>query len=134
MGLHVRSAVVLVRATVAEAFRVAKRGGGPKSALADLRAEGLEGIVLVLSPNARNVVTMDLERKPSGTEKSACMSYMSRGGVAKVVRCKKRQGESRSTSTSGLAESRDCMNAETENVVDGSKAISGEVRGGELGG
>ena len=89
MGFDVRSAVVLVRATVAEAFRDAKRGGGPKSALADLTADGLEGIAFVLSPSARNVVTMDLERKPSGTEKSVCMSYMSGGGVANVVRCKK---------------------------------------------
>ena len=37
-------------------------------------------------------------------------------------------------STSGLAKYRLCMYAETENVVDGSRAISGEVRGGELGG
>jgi hypothetical protein len=89
MGFDVRSAVVLVKATVAEAFRDAKRGGGPKSALADLTADGLEGIAFVLSPSARNVVTMDLERKPSGTEKSVCMSYMSGGGVANVVRCKR---------------------------------------------
>lgn len=75
-----RSAVVLVRATVAEAFRDAKRGGGVKSALTGLPADGLEGIAFVLSPNARKVVTMALERNPSGTEKSVCMSYMLRGG------------------------------------------------------
>jgi hypothetical protein len=79
MGFHVRNAVVLVRATVAEAFRDAKRGGGVKSPLTGLPAEGLRGIAFVLSPNARKVVTMALERKPSGTEKSVCISYMLRG-------------------------------------------------------
>jgi hypothetical protein len=78
-GFHERNAVVLVRATVAEAFRDAKRGGGVKSALPGLPAEGLEGITFVLSPNARIVVTTALERNPSGTAKSVCMSYMLRG-------------------------------------------------------
>ena len=78
--MHVRSAVVLVRATVAEAFRDAKRGGGFKSAFADLPTEGLEGITFVLSPNARNVVVRALERNPSGTEKSVCISYILEGG------------------------------------------------------
>ena len=75
-GFHVRNAVVLVRATVAEAFRDAKRGGGLKSPLTCLPVEGLGGIAFVLSPNARKVVTIPLERKPSGTAKSVCMSYM----------------------------------------------------------
>jgi hypothetical protein len=70
-----RSAVVLVRATVAEAFRDTKRGGRPKSAFAGLAAEGLDGSALVFSSSARNLVAMALERKPSGTEKSVCISY-----------------------------------------------------------
>jgi len=72
----VRSAVVLVRATVAEAFCDAKRGGRLKSAFAGLAAEGLDGSAFVLSPSARNLVAIVLERKPSGTEKSVCISYM----------------------------------------------------------
>ena len=75
-----RSAVVLVRATVAEAFRDAKRGGGLKSGFAGLPADGLEGITFVLSPNARKVVVRDLERNPSGTAKSVCISYILEGG------------------------------------------------------
>jgi hypothetical protein len=79
MGFHVRNAVVLVRATVAEAFRDAKRGG-VKPALKGLPAEGLKGIAFVLSPNARRLVTTVLERNPSGAVKSVCMSYMLKGG------------------------------------------------------
>lgn len=76
-----RNAVVLVRATVAEAFRDAKRDGGLKSAFADLPTEGLEGITFVLSPNARKVVVRALERNPSeGTAKSVCISYILEGG------------------------------------------------------
>ncbi len=74
-----RNAVVLVRATVAEAFRDAKRGGGMKSAFAGLSMEGLEGTTFVLSPNARKVVTIDLELNPSGTENRACISYILEG-------------------------------------------------------
>ena len=74
-----RNAVVLVRATVAEAFRDAKRGG-VKPALTGLPAEGLIGIAFVLSPNARRLVTTVLERNPSGAVKSVCMSYMLKGG------------------------------------------------------
>jgi hypothetical protein len=73
--------VVLVRATVAEAFRDAKRGGGLKSALVGLAVEGLDGSAFVLSPSARNLVAIALERKPSGTEKSVCMPYMFVEGV-----------------------------------------------------
>ncbi len=84
--MHVRNAVVLVRATVAEAFRDAKRGEDLKSAFTNLPAEGLEGIVFVLSPNARRVVTMALERNPSGTEKSVCISYILEGGKRRQVK------------------------------------------------
>ena len=70
-GFHVRRAVVLVRATVAEAFRDAKRGRGLGSAFVGLPTDSLGDITFVLSPNARNVVAMALERKPSGTEKRA---------------------------------------------------------------
>jgi hypothetical protein len=100
-GFHVRRAVVLVRATVAEAFRDAKRGGGLKSALAGLTAEGPGGIAFVLSPSTRNVVAMALERKPSGTEKSVCMSYMLTGRGKR--RQMERQRDSRQTSTSGIS-------------------------------
>jgi hypothetical protein len=71
---------VLVRVTVAEAFRDTKRGGALKSAFAGLPTEGLENITFVLSPNARKVVVRDLERDPSGTEKSICISYILEGG------------------------------------------------------
>jgi len=79
-GFHVRRAVVLVRATVAEAFRDVKRGGGLGSAFVGLPADNLGAITFVLSPNARNVVARALERKPSGTEKRACMSYIVKVG------------------------------------------------------
>lgn len=61
---------MLVRATVADAFWDGKRGGGPVSALACLLTDGFKDIVFVLSPKARKVVTIALELKPSGTEKS----------------------------------------------------------------
>jgi hypothetical protein len=67
-GFHERKAVVLVRATVADAFWDGKRGGGPVSALACLLTDGFKDIVFVLSPKARKV-TMALELKLSGTEK-----------------------------------------------------------------
>ena len=88
-----RSAVVLVRATVAEAFRDAKRDGGWSSfpGLPADGLEGLEGIALVLSPNARKEVTMPLDGKPSGTEKRVWMSYIL-NGRGKVRRQVKRQG------------------------------------------
>lgn len=118
-----RNAVVLVRATVAEAFREVKRGGGLKSAFAGLPAEGLEGITFVLSPNARKVVVRALERNPSGTAKSVCISYILEGG---------RRGRVKTglASTGGLVKSRVCMSVETESVVDGSECGRGEGRGG----
>jgi hypothetical protein len=118
MGLHVRNAVVLVRATVAEAFRDAKRGGGLKSAFAGLPAEGLEGITFVLSPNARQVVVRALERNPSGAEKSVCISYILEGS---------RRGPIKTglASTGELAKSRLCTSVETESVVDGSECGRG---------
>ena len=118
-----RSAVVLVRATVAEAFRDAKRGGGVKSALTGLPADGLEGIAFVLSPNARKVVTMALERNPSGTEKSVCMSYMLREEEAGVDR-KRQIDVDRRIARVG-------MSGETESVVDGTvvKAEGGGLAG-----
>ena len=65
-GFDVRSAVVLVRATVAEAFRDGKREGGPQSDFRGLLVDCLRGTVFVLSPNARKVVTIGLELKASG--------------------------------------------------------------------
>jgi hypothetical protein len=110
MGFHVRNAVVLVRATVAEAFRDAKRGGGLKSAFAGLPAEGLEveGITFVLSPNARKVVVSALERNPSGTAKSVCISYILEGRRGRV--------KTGLASTGGLVKSRVCMSVEMESV------------------
>jgi hypothetical protein len=69
-GLHERKAVVLVRATVGDAFLDGKRGGGLQSALACLLTDGFKDIVFVLSPKARKVVTTALDLKPSGTERS----------------------------------------------------------------
>ena len=40
------------------------------SALACLLTDGFKDIVFVLSPKARKVVTIALEPRPSGTEKS----------------------------------------------------------------
>jgi hypothetical protein len=122
---HVRNAVVLVRATVAEAFRDAKRGGGLKSAFADLLAESLEGIVFVLSPNARNVVVRALERNPSGTENSVCISYILEGG-------RRRRVKTGLASTGGLVKSRVCMTVETKSEVDGGECGRGEERGGGI--
>jgi hypothetical protein len=114
----VRNAVVLVRATVAEAFRDAKRGGGLKSAFAGLPAEGIEGITFVLSPNARKVVVRALERNPSGTEKSVCISYILEGG-------RRRRIKTGLASTGGLVESRVCVSVEMESAVDGSECGRG---------
>jgi hypothetical protein len=119
----VRNAVVLVRATVAEAFRDAKRGGGLKSAFADLPAEGLEGITFVLSPNAPQPLRA-LERNPSGTEKSVCIPYILEGGRRSRVK-------TGLASTGGLVKSRVCVSVETESAVDGSE--SGRGRGREEG-
>lgn len=69
-GFHERKAVVLVRATVADAFRDGKCGEGLGSTGACFLTDGFKGIVFVLSPKARKVVTIALELKPSGTEKS----------------------------------------------------------------
>jgi hypothetical protein len=60
---------VLVRATVAEAFRGGKRGEGARSAFTGLLVDCLGGIMFVLSPNARKVVTIALELKASGAER-----------------------------------------------------------------
>lgn len=68
-GFHERKAVVLVRATVGDAFWDGKRGGWLQSALACLLTDGFKDIVFVLSPKARKVVTIALERKPSGAER-----------------------------------------------------------------
>lgn len=118
-----RNAVVLVRATVAEAFRDAKRGGGLKSAFAGLPAEGVGSIKFVLSPNARKVVVRALERNPSGTEKSVCISYILEGG---------RRGRVKTglASTGGSVKSRVCVPVEMESAVDGSECGRGEGRGG----
>ena len=48
-------------------------------ALSCLLTDGFNDIVFVLSPKARKVVTIALELKPSGTEKSVWMSYMMKG-------------------------------------------------------
>jgi hypothetical protein len=124
MGLHVRNAVVLVRATVAEAFRDAKRGGGLNPAFADLPADGLEGNTFVLSPNARRVVVRALERNPSGAEKSVCISYILEGGTRGRVK-------TALASTGGLVKSRVCTSVETESVVDGSECGRGGGKRGD---
>jgi hypothetical protein len=123
-GFHVRNAVVLVRATVAEAFRDAKRGGGLKLALAGLPAEGLEGITFVLSPNARKVVVRALERNPSGAENSVCISYILEGGWRGRVK-------TGLASTGGLIKSRVCEPVETESVVDGGECGRGGGKRGD---
>ena len=117
---------MLVRATVAEAFRDAKRGGGLKSALAGLTAEGPGGIAFVLSPSTRNVVVMALERKPSGTEKSVCMSYMLRGRGKR--RQMERQRDSRQTSTSGISKVSTLYVCRASTVVKQPRGVGGEIR------
>jgi hypothetical protein len=122
----VRNAVVLVRATVAEAFRDAKRGGGLKSARAALPAEGLEGITFVLSPNARNLVVRALEPNPSGTAKNVCISYILEGG-------KRGRVKTGLASTGGFVMSRVCMSVEMESEVHGGECGRGGREGGARG-